>query len=442
MKAHKGFVLILFLALLPLGLRAQESEPKSPVERPIEAPATLNGQRPSLALQSEKPRVNVLSGGMALTGTFNDNALLSRTTQVKDFSYLVQPYLSFAQSTPRVNWDLRVGSAFIAHQQVSEENQAAVDLKAALEYRLNPYANLRVSSTYDNTTRLYSTLNPVVSATDIGVVEQANNSLLVPFNQRTMTISNLAELNYQFGPRSIVGARGVYSRQDFPGSPRNLQFGPLYNSQMYSGEAFYDYQLSPKEWVGVTLRRQKFDTQSLRSGTRTDSCLLFYALNVRPNFTLTFFAGPERFDARRISDATTTAGSVRNEQWTAAEGATFAWRGVNTSVLAEFSRQISDSGGLLSSAVMRQIVSTQIRRQFGSRRELRAGITYAKNDPLESGESFRGLSALLEFQQRLTKNVFGRIGYSRERQDRLSGTGAANLLWVSVSYDLSRPLGE
>jgi hypothetical protein len=439
------FVIHLLFALLPRGISAQASEPKSPVDRPIEAPVTMNGQKPSLAFQSEETRINVLTGGMALTGTFNDNAFFTSTDHLKDFSYLVQPYLSFAQSMPRVNWDVNVGSALIVHQQVSEDNQAAVTVHAALGYRLSPHANLRVGSEYDNTTALYSTLNPVQSASDIGIVEQANTSLLVPFSQRTLTISNLIELNDQVSPRSIVGARGVYTRQDFPRSSQNSQFGPLYNSQTYLGEAFYNYQLSAKEWVGVTLRRQRFDTQSLPSGTRTDSFLLFYALNLSPNLTLAFFAGPERFNAGRISDVSTTAGLVRNEQWTAAEGATFTWRGVKTSVLAEFSRQISDGGGL-SSAAITQIVYAQVRRQFDSRRELSAGISYAKNDPLlvEAGESLRGLSARLEFQQRLTKNVSGQIGYGRERQDRLSGTGAesANLFWVSISYNFLRPLGK
>jgi hypothetical protein len=294
MKAHRGIVLILFVALLPIGMRAQELEPKSPVAQPIEAPVTLNGQRPSLAFQSEKIQSSYLSGSVTLTGTFTDNVLFSSTDRVSDFTYLVQPYLNFAHSTPRVSWNVTLGLALLVNHQLSEENQAAEDLKLDLTYRLTPYVNLRVSSTFGNRTGLFSALNSTTSGSGIGVVEQANNSLIIPFTQRTVATSNLAELNYQFGPRSIAGARGAYSILDFPDSSKNLQFGSLYNNTTYSAEAFYNYQMSAKQWVGVTLRTQKFQTQPF-PGTKTDSCLLFYALNVTPSLTLSFFAGPERF---------------------------------------------------------------------------------------------------------------------------------------------------
>jgi hypothetical protein len=443
MKAHEGFVLILFLTLLPLGMRAQESEPKSPVAQPIEPPVTLNGQGPSLDLQSEKIRSSYLSGGVALAGTFTDNPLLSSTEAVSDFSYLVQPYLNFAHSAPRVDWNVSLGSTLTVHHQISNENQTAEDLRLDLRYRLTPYINLRVSSTFDNTTGLFSALNPATSGSGIGVVEQANNSLLIPFRQRTIQASNLAELNYQFGPKSIVGVRGAYSIMDFPGSSKDLQFGSLYNSRTYSGEAFYNHQVSAKQWVGVTLRTQKLETQPF-PGTKVDSCLLFYALNVTPSVTLSFFSGPERFDTPWISGVTNPVRSIRDRQWTPAEGATFNWQGRQTSVLAVFSRQIGDGGGLFS-AVTASTAKVQLRRQLDGSREMSFGFAYATNDPLESRQSSpRGFSALFQFQQRLGKSFIARVGYTRNQQDNLNGLGTAtaNLLWVSVSYDFSRPLGR
>lgn len=442
MKPQQQIVLLVFLTLLPLGMRAQESEPKSPVAQPIEPPVTLNGQGPSLAFQSEKARSNYLSGGIALAGTFTDNALLSSTNGVSDVSYLVQPYLNFAQSGPRVDWNVGLGSVLTVHHQVNEDNNTAENLRLDLNYRLTQYINLRVSSNFSNTTGLFSALNPATSE-GIGVAERANSSLLIPFTQRTIGTSNLAELNYQFSPRSIVGVRGTYSILDYPGSSKNSQFGPLYNTRTYSGEAFYNHQVSAKQWVGVTLRTQKFEIQAF-PGTKVDSCLLFYALNVTPSVTLSVFSGPERFDAPRISDITNPLRSIRDRQWTPAEGATFTWQGVHTSVLAAFSRQTSDGGGL-SSAVTAKTASVQLRRQLDSRRELSFGFAYASNDPLELRQSSRGgFSGLFQFQQRLAKSFIARVGYTRNQQDSLAGLGtpAANLLWVSVSYDFSRPLGR
>jgi hypothetical protein len=440
MKTHRGIVLILFLALLPLEMRAQESEPESPVVWPMEPPVTLNGQRPSPALNSERTRDSYLSGGIALVGVFTDNALFSSTDKISNVSYLVEPHLKFAHSAPRANWSVSLGAALFNHQ-ISGENQAAESLQLDLTYRLTQYVNLRASSDVSNTNGFFSALNPSTSGSGIGVVEQATNSLLVPLTQQTISTSNLAELNYQFGPHSIVGARGTYSTLDYPGSSMNAQFGSLYNDRTYSGEVFYNYQISARQWVGITLRTQKFETQPFLAGTKTDSGLLFYALNVTPNVTLSFFGGPEWFETPRISDATTVVGLIRG--WTPAEGATFIWQRDHTSVVAEFSRQLSNGGGL-SSAVIDQNANAQLRRQLSSTQELNFGFTYAKYDPFESGQSFRDLTGQFHFQQRLGKRLIALVGYAREQQETPNSrrTAAANLVWVSVSYDFSRTLGR
>lgn len=440
MKAQNKIVLILLFALLPLGMRAQEPEPQPPEDQPISPPVTLNGQGPSLSFEAEKIRSNSLSGGISLTGMYTDNVFLLSTNQVSDFSYLVQPYLVFSGSRPRVNWDLRLGAGLIVNQHLSERNQAAENLGLDLDYRLSRHVDLRLSNTFTNTTGLFSTFNPA-SGSGVGVVEQPNNSLVVPFARRTLANSSLAELNYQFSPSSVAGVRGTYSILDYPGSSQNAQFGPLFNSRTYSGEAFYNYRVSAKQWVGATLRAQKFETQPSIANTDTGSLLLYYGVNATPNVTLSFFAGPEY--TPRISNIATTGGSFRGHLWSSAEGATFNWQGERTSVAAGFSRQLSGGGGL-SSAVTLQTASARLRRQLGSRQEVEFGFAYAENDPLESGHSFHGFSGLFQFQQRLVKNLFVRVGYTREQQElpNSQSTATANLSWVSVSYDFSHPFGR
>jgi hypothetical protein len=445
MGAHQRILLVLLLALLPPEMLAQESEPQSPAGGLIDAPVTLNGQGPSPALQSEKIRGSYLSGGIALGSTFTDNAVLSTADRVSNVWYLIQPFVNFAQTTPRLNWQIgltgaaMLNTAIMVNDQISKENQAAEDLKLDLSYRLAQYVNLRVSSVSSNTTGFFSSLNPVTSGSAIGVIEEANSSLLVPLAQRRVLSSNLAELNYQVGPYSIIGARGTYSILDYPGLLNNAQFGPLYDNRTYSGEAFYNHEISARQWVGVTLRTQKLETRPFPD-TKTDSGLLLYGLNITPNVTLSLFAGPEWFDSPQIS--TVAVGLIRG--WTPSGGATFTWRGVRTSLLAEFSRQIEDGGGLFFSAVTLQSANAQLRRQLSSSQQLNFGFSYARNDPLESAQGVRGILAQFQYQRRLAKSLTALIGYTWEQQEYPSGheMATANLFSLSLSYDFSHGFGR
>jgi hypothetical protein len=440
MNSHRNTIFMLFLTLLPPSMHAQEAEPKSPVARTIEPPVILNGEGPSLAFGSEKVPGSLLSGGLSLVGTYNDNALLSTTKGISDFSYLIQPYLEFEHSTRLVDWNVSLGSAVTLHQQVGNENQFAENLRSNLKYRWARYSTLRVVTDFSNTTGLLSGINPVTSDA-IGVVERPNSSLLIPFTQRAVGTSNLVELAHQFSPRSVVGVRGTFSILDFPNASKNGQFGPLYNTKRYSGEVFFNHQISLRQWVGITLRKENFEIQALPP-TKVDSYLLFYAVSSNSGVTLSLFAGPERFDTPGLLG--TTLGSIRDRGWAAAEGATLVWQSSHMGVALVFSRQISDGGGL-SSAVTTETANVRFRRQLPGRRDLSVDFGYARNDPLEPLQSpRRGLSGTFQLQQRLRQSLVARIGYTRNQQDNPNafGTATSNLVWASLSYEFIHPLGR
>jgi hypothetical protein len=438
-KVYQRIIVNVLLALLPVGLRAQEAEPKSPMEQPIEAPVTLNGQGPSLAFESEKTRSSYLSGGIAATGQFNQN--LGSTSSVNDMSFLIQPYFNYDLRRSRLDWNMNLETAFIIHNPISEENQTAEALQMNLTYRLTPYVNVRASSSFGNTTGLFSALNRDTSGSGIGAIEAANNSLFLPPTQRSISTENLAELNYQFGPKSIAGMRGSFSLLDFPDSSSNPDFGPLYNTRTLSGQVFYNYQVNETQWLGVVLQTQQLETQSFAGNTKTGSLLFLYARSLTPKVKVSFFGGPEQFSAPEISSLTTAGG--RGQQWIGAGGATLTWQGGNTSLLAGFSREINDGGGL-SSAGIAANANAQFRCRLGSVRELIVGVTYTNNQPIESYGSYNSFGTFFKFNQQLTRNVTMQIGYSLERQGLLNGLPPtlANYAWVSVSYGFSHPIGK
>ncbi len=438
MKMQNGIVLILAFALWPRGIRAQEPEVQTSEDQPISPPPVLNGQAPSLAFRTEKVPSNYLSAGIGFTGAFTDNALMSSINPISDFSYAIQPHMTFSQAMPRLNWDVNLGAGVIINQHLAEENQFARSAELDLTYRISSNVSLRLGNTFVDTTGLFAELNPMQS--DIGSVEQPNNSLLVPLVQRTVTNVSLAELSYQFSSKSTVGARGTFSILDYPGSSPNAQSGFLYDTQAYLVEAFYNYNMSPKQWVGVALRAQRFNTSIV--STDTNSLLFYYSRQTAKNLTVSVFAGPESYNTPRFSDSLTPLGLVQGQQWTSAEGVALSWQRERTSVAAAFSRQLSDGAGLYS-AVILQSANVSLRRQLGRGLEARLVFTYAANDPLQAGNSLHGISGLCELQQRLGSSFLVRLGYARQQQQwpGSQSSATANISWVSVFYSFSHLFG-
>jgi hypothetical protein len=435
-------IAVLSLALLPVPTLAQEPDPPALEDQPLSPPPTLGGQKPSLAFQSEKTPRNYLSGGVSFTDAFTDNMYMSTNDAASSFTYLIQPFISFAQATTRINWDASLGAGFIFYQHQSQEDQIAKNVRLDLSYRWTQHLTVRLTNAFADTTGLYSASNPATSESGIGLVQQSNNSLLVSPVQRTVSNSSLAELNYQFSSTSVAGVRGTFSLLDYPGSTSNTEFGPLYNTQTYSGEAFYNHQISLGEWVGVSLRVQRLDTQPSDTHTDTASVLFLYALQPHSNVTLSFFAGPEYYDTPAIAGVP-TAGLVVGPHWTPAVGTAFDWQGTNTSVAAGFSRQVSDGGGLYSAVTLQQVTAS-LRCQLTERQAITLGFTQSQNQPLGTNQSYGGLSASANLEHLLTKNLVLRLGYARQRQQLppSQNTASANLAWVSIAYNFMHAFGR
>jgi hypothetical protein len=442
MKTRNKILIIMAFALVSLGARAQEPE-APPEDQPISPPPVLNGQGPSLAFQAERTRTNYLSGGISLAGMFSDNVFLSSTNPVGDFSYAIQPYMSFSQSTPRVNWDTSFGAGLLVYQHQGTQNLFAKNFTLDLTYRISQHIRLRLIETFRDTTGIFSIENSDASGPSIGAVEQSNNSLVVPPIQRTIANAILAETSYQFSPNSLAGVRGTFSIQDFPNSSQNTQFGPLYNTQTYLAEAFFNHQISAEQWLGISFRVQRFNQPPSTSTTDAASLLLYYSVVLTPAITLSFFGGPEYYNTSLSSETVTADGSSQDSQWGPAVGATFSWRGENTSVTAGYSRQLSDGGGLNSSVILQQF-SGSLRRQLGRRQELNFGVAYAANQSLQLGYNSHSQITSVVFQRALRPGLLLGASYAHERQEVPYNHSVAyvNTSSVYVLYGFSHPLGS
>ena len=290
----KTSLLVVLMLMMALTAPAQQAEPAEvPGGGQAQAPPTLLGQRPPRELLSGPTTPNYLSGGIAISQLFTDNALLTTSNQISDLSYTFQPHLTFAHSSARLSCSLGVLAGFIVNRTLDEQNQATQNFNLDLSYGLTRHTTFRVSESFTNSTGLWSgasTSTSTDSGGGIGAI-QAPTSALYTF-ARFQSNAVLLELSRQFTLRDLGGVRGGISSIWYPDTATSPGVGTLYGGQTYSAEAFYNHQFTLRQWAGVTLRAERFDVNQLTGRTDTVSALFLYGINLRPTISLSLFGGP------------------------------------------------------------------------------------------------------------------------------------------------------
>jgi len=441
--------LLSLLILLPLALvlLAQAQETQTPAEnetQPSSAPPTLVGQTAPRLSGMEQNGPSYLMGGLSITQIYTDNADLSTIGRVHDLSYSIGPHLAFSHSTARLSYSAGIFAGFVVNRTLSERNQADQAASVDLSYGISQFSTLRLSDSFSNTTGLWSgseaggSLEP---SSGLGAVQQPNPSLL-SFN-RYRTNTALGEFSHQFSQDSLGGVRGTHTYTWFPDSATSPVVGSLYGGQSYSAEVFYDHRFSARHWFGVTLRAQRFDLE--RSAGRTDalSSIFLYGFAVRPNMSMSVFAGPELSMTALPQGLPAPVPSFSRRKWTPTTGAVFSYQRRRTGVSASFVRGISNSAGL-ASAVTLSTAGGAVTRQFSRFWEGSINVEYSRNEPLVPSEAVAAYAAELQLTAHLTNTMALSGGYGRD-ESRAINTGmraSADRVWISWSCSFMRPLGR
>lgn len=440
----RTFALVVLVMLSAAWAAAQtEKDPgAASFDQVMTVPPTQAGQSQGLKVGNELGRESTLAGGISVTAMYTDNVFLTATGKRDDISYDIQPHIAWRQFTPRLSLELAGGAGVVVNQKINERNMAAENLSLELSYRLQQHVTLRVSDGFVNTSGLFSGITTSTSQSGTGVVQQANSTLITPASH-ILTNSTLSELTYQFSPNSNVGARGVVSILRYPGGASSVSNIPLFEGQSYSAEAFYNHRITQRQYFGFTLRGQRFESDKSLVVTDSGSVLLFYSLQPTATINLSFFGGPQLTNSRVDPSLLTTIGTFNAHQLLPSGGATFVWQKSHTTANVSYVRQASDSGGLVS-AVINQTVEAGLRKQLTDRQEVTLAFTYAMNDTLVPSVNLRGYSGSAEYTRHITRSFSAGGGYRWEQQN-VSGAATparANRVWISLSYEMSKPLGQ
>ncbi len=416
---------------------AQPSQTKS--DATLEVPPTQAAQSAALSLGSQG-RESALAGGVSLTALYTNNIFLTASNHQGNVSYELMPYLAWRQFSSRMSLHVGGGAGLVVNQYVRERNTAAENFNINLSYRLRQYVTLRFDDSFLNTSGLFSGRNP--SSASIGVVQQANSTLISPASH-ILTNSSLAELTYPYRESSNLGVRGVVSILRYPGGAETITNIPLFEGQSYEAEFFYNHRATKRQWIGAALRVQRFDSYKSLVITDSGSLLLFYSLQPSNAINISFFAGPQLSNSRVAPAVASTLPQSDFHHLTPATGATFSWQKNRTSADVSFVRQVSDGAGLFS-AVINESIQAGWRRQLSDRQQVSLSFTYGGNETTVPGVTLHGYSGGIDYSRRLTAALSAGLGYRFEQQGiaRSNNPARANRCWISLAYEFSRPLGR
>ena len=405
-------------------------------------PALLGGPKLSVALRSESERSNYLRGGINVGSTYDDNALLTPHNTVGNTAVSVFPNISLEQARSRVKWSLGYAGGFTVNQRIAD--QASQDVKFDSQFRLSPHVTLRVAEEVSYTSGFFDSGN----SSGVGIGNGGPNpSLLLPANKQ-LSNSTVAEVDYHFALKDVIGASGSYSSLHFRDVPAGAQ---LIDTQTASGSAFWLHGLFGRDWAGVAYHFQRV-TFDPNGETLVHSFMVVNTITLPNRFTLSGFIGPEYSKNRGL---TPTGGGTASDfnDWSVAGGIEAGWQKDHTSVAAGYSRQISDGGGILG-AVRLQGIHGAVRQQLLPGWAVSVGASYGRNESLTvplvgTASKINTASLGASLERNLGKSLGVRVGYNHDFQEQvgatdpsLQGTSHRNRFFVTVGYQWSRPLGR
>jgi hypothetical protein len=401
----------------------------------IIAPAPVSGEGYSLEFASETPRTNVLTGGVVLGAAYGNGIL---ATGASDVSYSVSPNIAFNQTRSRLNWDLSYSPGFTFYQKYSSLNQSNQNVASKFSYRLSPHVTFSAQEAFTKSIGGY--IQPCQeTGSSCGGINSPNTSILAP-NTDTITNASNAQITYQFSPGGMVGVTGNFSELHYPDQ---AQVPGLNDSNAAGGGGYYTHRLSGKHYVGATYQYQKYLTHPEGFATQAHSLMLFYTFYLQRAISFSIFGGPQ------YTDSYGPLLILTMHSWSPGGGGSLNWQGQHTSLMASYSRRISDGGGL-QGAVSFNGADASIRHQFTAAWIGTLGADYSVNKLLDaeladntSGHSISGTAAL---QRQLGQHFSLVAGYLRLHQSygikAIDSVPNRDRVWLSIGYQFQRSLGR
>ena len=468
MKTGFGQLLVMFLILSCGCVLAQTDTgtpdttgPKPAYTYQDQTPPTQPGPQPAFTYPDTTPSLDFLSEsienssitlGITTGFTFYNNAYATNGSNSNWWLYRVTPNIKIQQFFPKFSWRAGYSGGYqtylYSNRRGNANNNANNSLFSQSAYagfiwQLSPHWQFMANNTF------HYSANPFDSYLTTPGTPTMNNPNPIIYTPLTRFTQN-------FGTMTLTNRLTKVDTLSFNGtanlrrtSTYNLLTSvPFYNLVSYGGRASYAHQLSPRLTLGAGYNYNSLDFGKgiQRSGIQTILGTVDYLL--RPNMTISFWAGPEYTQTKSIITLLGQSFITHNSLWSAALGANFGWQTTRNSVRAGFSRQVSDGGGLIATSQVNS-VHADYRRMITMKWDATVGARYFHAvSTTTASRSFNNFFTNLAVNYKIAKslNATANYGFVHVSQSNVfligSGHYQSNLFGGSISYSWNHPLGR
>lgn len=406
-------------------------------------PPDLLGTAP-LTGDLASPRNNTVNYGMNVTSSYDDDA--PGIVSTSNVAATIEPQLGLVLQRAHLNSNFFYQPGFTYNNKLTGYNSLSHAAGLDFQYLLSKRLSIRVRDAFILTNNPFESVQANAELPSLGILDRPNPSA-IGANLRSSTNTAGADLIYLLGPHTSVGVGGAFS---------NLRYETLtsrpgtnsFDTQSWSGHAFYTHQLTPRYSLSMEYSAQNFSAQSGMFSILTHEVLGFWAVSFKNKMQLTVFAGPQ---FSLINDAPGAAAVVpgNNMKSSFSGGTTFSWQGQHSGMSASFVQQISDAGASGGAAVDTRIVNLQVQRQLRPRLSVNSFGNYVTNgqlDPLSTFNLPDTASIGLGFTYALSPHVNMNLSAFHQQffgsAPQLVTQRSHEVASISLSYRFGRPLGR
>ena len=363
--------------------------------------------------------------------------------------FQVAPSIKIQEFRPNLSWNVSYAPGYQLYTRPgpSNNNLFSQRVSAGFLWQMARRWQLAGSDTFTHSA------NPFDSYLTVPGNPSMNNPNPVTYYPLTQFTQNFAllTLTNQLSKVDTISFNGTANLRQT--STYNLVTTvPFYNLVSYGGRMSYSHQFSPRLSLGAGYDYNSLDfgAGQQRSGIQTISMTGDYL--IRPNMTISGWVGPSYTSTKTIVGVPILGQIVyitsHNSFWSTTAGANFQWHGRRDSVLAGFSRQVSDGGGILAT-VQSNVVNGSYRRQLTQKMNATASAWFL--DSVSTTVSSRRFSdfaihAGLVYQvaKSFTATVnYVHLYYTRSNTILIGNNNYnSNIVGVNLSYSWNHPLGR
>ena len=394
---------------------------------------------PSLTMEATKRDVLVM--GLRVSNDFDNNALSYSQKKQSNLLTVVEPHIGWSLWRSRANWTLDYHPGFSLSHQLSGYDSRSHMLDTTLQLMLTNHLSLRLRESFLQTQNPFDLLPESGSAPGSSVLDRPNPPLAT--TARARSEQSGVDIYYALDSHTVVAVGGAFFRVGYDSPQQNRV---LARAQSASAHAVYSHRLSRRHWIGLEYNIQDLISEQPQSRALVHSVFYADTMQIRPNISLTFFAGPERLSKRDellLLSERTLGTSHANWQW--AGGGVCSFTAAHTTLTVSLSQRMSDGGGFQGIAHVSDAIA-ELHQKLTQRWKADLLTSYSNTRMLSvTPASLSYFSIASGFTRVLTPRVSLEFRFWRVRQFGPDVGQAAyvadhNRISTSLVYDFRTPL--